>query len=84
MNSWTVIWQRSAELGLAAIWNEAKNKSMVTQAAHQLEQALSRNPMTFGESRAGLQRMAFEKPLCINFEVIPDDHKVIVISVREC
>jgi len=83
MTSWLLKWKPKAVRELTALWNQSSEKAAVTKAVHQLEQALSRNPMTFGESRVGLQRMAFEKPLCINFEVIPDDHKVIVISVRE-
>lgn len=68
---------------ITTIWNDAQNKTQVTKAAHQLEESLKRNPMSLGESRGGLRRMAFEKPLCIIFELIPDDEKVIVTNVKE-
>ena len=82
MNRWRVKWKAQALRDITTIWNDAQNKAQVTKAAHQLEETLKRNPMTFGESRGGLRRMAFEKPLCIIFELIPDDEKVIVTSVR--
>ncbi|MFT3881738.1 MAG: hypothetical protein QM703_19020 [Gemmatales bacterium] len=83
MNRWRVKWKAQALRDMTSIWNQAHNKTQVTKAAHQLEESLKRNPMTFGESRGGLRRMAFEKPLCIIFELIPDDEKVMVINVLE-
>lgn len=83
MNRWSLKWKPNALRELAAIWNLSKEKTVITQTVHRLEQEILRNPMSTGESRSGLQRMAFASPLCINYEVVPDDHKVVVISIRQ-
>jgi hypothetical protein len=82
MKSWQLKWKPQALRELASLYNNSADKNLITQTIHRMEETLRRNPTAYGESRKGLQRMAFEKPLCINFEVIPDDEKVIVISVR--
>lgn len=60
MYRWRVKWKAQALQDMTAIWNDAPNKAQVTKAAHHLEETLKRNPMTFGESRGGLRRMALK------------------------
>lgn len=82
MHHWQVKWKSRALRDLTSIWNQVQDKAQVTRAAHQLEEGLKKNPMAIGESRGGLRRTAFEKPLYITYELIPDDRKVKVLNVR--
>lgn len=78
---WTVIWQPSAERMPAELWVKANAKKVISQAANLADAMLRNSPQEHGESRNGLERILFVFPLCILYEVIPDDMKVIVTNV---
>ena len=73
---YTVQWSPSAEQDLADLWNQARDRTSIADAANEIDRALARNPSEFGESRTGNSRIAFLKPLAVRFDV--DDHTRVV------
>ena len=79
---YTVIWQKVAENELAELWLAASDRRAVTRAASTIDAALSVRPLRLGESRASsVQRIVYQAPLGIEFEVVEDDKRVIVQGV---
>jgi hypothetical protein len=54
----------------------------VVHAAARIDGLLEGNPLSVGESRAGHERVVFESPLTVYFEVHEDEQAVVVTSVR--
>jgi plasmid stabilization system protein ParE len=78
---YTVVWAPLAEQELAEIWNDASDRAEITAAANEIDSALVRDPLDFGEARQGITRIAFEKPLAILFDVHEDQQKVRVWDI---
>lgn len=76
-----VLWLPDAEQELAAIWTQAPDKAIITQAANQIDGLLQRNAPSEGESRSGGRRILFVIPLGVIFRVIPDNKTVQVSRV---
>ena len=77
-----VVWIPAAENDLATLWLNSQHRKEVNQAAASLEKQITDDPLHTGESRQStLQRIVMEPPIGIVFEVIPDDYRVIVLSV---
>ena len=66
----TVVWDRTAEAERAAAWLAAADKSALSAAVYVLEQRLQVNPADEGESRPGGIRIAHERPVGLNFQVL--------------
>jgi mRNA-degrading endonuclease RelE of RelBE toxin-antitoxin system len=79
--NYTVGWKTDAEEELADLWMRDPNRQAVNDAAKHLEELLGDDPLNVGESREGLIRIAFEKPLGVIFDVSPDDRLVTVLHV---
>ncbi len=79
--SYTVLWRPSPERDLAQIWIDSSDREQVAKAADALDDALRLDPVSLGESRGELSRIATESPLTILFDVYVDDRKVIVWDV---
>jgi len=80
--NYEVFWGPIAESMLAEIWLDAPNRGFATQTAADLERKLAQDPLHLGESRASsVQRIVYQPPLGIEFEVIEDDKRVIVQGV---
>jgi plasmid stabilization system protein ParE len=80
--NYRVVWGPRAEDLLAAVWLAAADRNRVSQAVATLDRLLARAPLELGESRASsVQRVAFEPPIGIEFEVVEDDKRVIVQGV---
>jgi plasmid stabilization system protein ParE len=79
--TFTVLWKRSAEADLAAIWLNAKDRASVTLAADSLEQQLRSNPNASGEPLFDTVRELIVPPLGIHFEVIGVDRIVQVLAI---
>jgi hypothetical protein len=78
---WKVERQPSTEEDLAGLWVSAPNQAEVTAAANAIDAILARDPLTAGESRSGTTRILVEAPLAVEYDVIPDDHRVVVWHV---
>jgi hypothetical protein len=80
---WTVDWLQSALDELADIWNQADStiRRDITSACHEIDQRLSRNPHTEGESRTGDRRLLFVHPLGVLYRVDSQDSKVEILHV---
>lgn len=79
---YTVIWQTVAENELAELWLAASDRRAITLAASTIDTTLSVRPLRLGESRASsVQRIVYQAPLGIEFEVVEDDKRVIVQGV---
>jgi hypothetical protein len=69
----TVVWQPSAQTTLAALWNQAQDRSALTKAADTIDAVLRVDPASQGEARSGSFRVLFEPPLAVHFQVIEMD-----------
>jgi hypothetical protein len=79
--NYAVVWIAEAEQELAAAWLASADRNAVTRAANILDQRLRVDPLNTGESRlSSVQRVAYEPPLGIEFEVVEDDKKVRVLG----
>ena len=81
--SYAVFWVPSAEQDLAAAWLGSADRNAVTRAAFRLEQHLLIDPLHSGVAsrQLSVQRVAYEAPVGIEFEVVEDDKKVRVLTV---
>jgi plasmid stabilization system protein ParE len=76
-----VVWRPTAENQLAEIWTDAADQPDVTRAADRIDALLAYSPGTVGESRTPGERVLFEPPLAVTFEVVEDDKRVNVLRV---
>jgi hypothetical protein len=76
-----VAWNPAAEARLAEIWMAAADKQAVADGADQIESLLARTPLDVGESRTGNERILAVSPLCVRYDVWPDDMRVKVHNV---
>jgi hypothetical protein len=67
---------------LADVWMASSDPNAITAAAEWFDARLARDPLSLGESReSSVHRVASHERLGIEFEVIVDDHRVIVQGV---
>ena len=78
----TVIWKTTAEAQLAELWMTAANREAIREAADEIETALRKDPVSFGESRDPQTRVAVVSPLVVHFEVHEDDRRVVVLTLH--
>ena len=76
-----VLWKLAAERSLAAIWTDAADRQSIADAARSVDQILSASPLSAGESRTGNQRIIFQRPLGVVFDVNEPDRVVSVLRV---
>lgn len=79
--SYSIIWSDDAEQQLADTWMNAADPNAVTAAANRIDYLLSRDPLGQGESRDGNDRIAFEGPLGVIYQVDSAAQQVTVVSV---
>ena len=79
--NYTVLWTPRAEQLLATVWTEAQDRAAVTSAASSIDSLLAETPESLGESRDGNARVAFVRPLGVEFEVYPVERLVHVLAV---
>lgn len=79
--TYVVYWTNEADDQLADLWLKASDRADVTAASHRIEAALSRDPFGVGESREADDRIAFDPPLVVYYQVKRADNVVWVISV---
>ena len=75
-----VVWTPDAEEQLADVWLDASDRNSLTEAAHRIELALRENPVDIGDELFGTVRTVAYGPLGVDFEVIVDDVRVIVLA----
>jgi hypothetical protein len=76
--NYTVTWKPAAVGKLAALWEEAADRSAVTEAANSIDTLLAKSPEEVGESREENTRFLYVAPLAIYFDVFSTDRKVSV------
>lgn len=77
----TVLWTASTEQELARLWTDAIDRSLIADSADEIDEALKRDPLSFGESRGGVTRIAHVAPLGVLFDVFEPDQRVMVWNV---
>ena len=80
---YTVLYREQARDELALLWLNADSqlRAAITAASAVLETALRKNPHTIGESRTATQRIAFEPPLAVLFDIREEDRQVVVLHI---
>jgi len=76
-----VAWTASAQEHLARVWLASDKRQSVTSAAASIDAELREDPESKGESRRAGVRILIVRPLGIQYEVIPEDRTVYVLSV---
>ncbi len=69
------------EQELAQIWLNAPDRQAVTEAAYEIDRLLTRDPLNAGESREGNTRILIVEPLAVYYDVILDDHRVLIWQI---
>jgi hypothetical protein len=77
---YTVVWVRSAEDELAAIWLGAPDRGLVAAAALDIDARLAVNPGEEGESRDANVRIMIARPLAVSFTIVDADRLVRVLN----
>jgi hypothetical protein len=81
-----VVWIQRVLDQITAFCNKAiesgRQTSDITQATAQIDKLLAHSPGQAGESRAGAERILFEPPLSIHFEIHDEERIVVVLSAR--
>jgi hypothetical protein len=80
----TVHWLQSALDELTDIWVQADSavRYAITDASHQLESVLQKDPQNEGESRYGASRITFMPPLIATFQIEADGVSVTILQIR--
>jgi hypothetical protein len=60
----------------------ARDRAVVTKAADEIDLLLRESPLDAGESREGEHRIAFVKPLVVEYVVSEADRRVDIAHVR--
>jgi hypothetical protein len=76
-----VAWTASAQDHLTRVWLASEKRQSVTSAAARIDAELRDDPETKGESRRPGVRVVIARPLGVEFEVMPEDRTVYVLSV---
>jgi hypothetical protein len=80
-----LIWQPHAIEKLAEVYLAGKVHSLskaITKSMHEVERKLAVNPLVWGESRDGRDRIMFEPPLTVEYEVFEESHFIIIFDLR--
>lgn len=66
-----VVWTQTALDNLAAAWTRADSamRQDLSRATREIDRQLQSDPHNLGESRASSQRITFEPPLGVAFEI---------------
>ena len=77
-----VQWAQNALDRLAAMWmqSDSQMRQEITSASHRVEKRLRTDPFSFGESRPGGRRIAFELPLGVLLRISSDGKTVFVLN----
>jgi hypothetical protein len=73
--------EQLAAIYLAAV-EQGWDTSALNRALTRIESGLRREPSKCGESRAGHERVWFESPVTVWFEVHEDEQVVVVLTLR--
>ena len=79
MSNYAVVWQPPAEARLLALYIRAADKDALSAATARIDEILGRNPLDQGESREGVRRIWFYRPLCLTF-LVDDDARVVYVT----
>ena len=77
-----VWWQQSALDEVASLWISADTelRRAITEAVHQIDVLLARDPLGKGESRPDGRRLAFVAPLGFYYRLEDDEKTVVVLQ----
>ena len=87
---WRCVWRSEPKMALAALWNDARDRTALSEASAAVDAALERDPTDVGESRLALEdatrfradiRVAFFGPLRVEFALSRLKREVTVTSV---
>lgn len=79
-----VVWTREAENELSTLWLDAKDRSLVTKAADDIDRTLEQEGCFAGESRFGTLRILIHSPLACYFRYLELTQTVFVLEVWHC
>lgn len=78
---WTVVWKPDALNDLAELWVESTDQSGMAFASDLIDELLRTDPLGYGESREGNERLLVMLPLIVRYQVSGDDCMVTVSAV---
>lgn len=78
-----LVWTEDAQQRLAAVWLASDNRNGVTRATDEIDNTLERFPASAGECLFDTVRELEEPPLSVEFEVLEEEKKVVVMNVWE-
>ncbi len=79
---YVVVWPERVTEDLMSIWSLAPDPTAVAASTDRIDYHLTFAPLSFGESReSSLRRVAYLAPLRVEYEVVEDDKRVVVLGV---
>ncbi len=81
--SYSVVWKPNAEAEIIQLYVENKDhRKLLNQAINWFETNVAQRPKDFGESRGGTTRIVVIESVVLVYEIIEDDHRIDVLTVR--
>ena len=71
-----------AESRLIALWLRSANKVAIAGYVEKVDRILERNPLEQGESRTGMVRPWFHRPISVLYQVEESSKRVAVMGIR--
>jgi hypothetical protein len=79
---WTVVWSEEAGTEVQRIVSQSRFAQPIVNHLLSIDAQLADDPTAVGESRAGTERVMFDLPVALTFEVLEDRGTVLVTAFR--
>ena len=79
--NYRVFWFPDADRILSSLIEGSEKREEFLAAAQEIDQHLTTDPCSFGESRYERSRIGFARPLAVYFEILRDVSTVVVYNV---
>lgn len=79
---WTVVWAEEAGTEVQRVVSRSRFAQQIANHILAVDARLAADPTTLGESRAGNERVMFDLPIALAFEVLAERRTVLVTEFR--
>jgi hypothetical protein len=79
---WTVVWAEEAGTEVQRVLGQSRFAQRIVDLLLQIDARLASDPTAIGESRDGNERVMFDLPIALTFEVLEERRTVLVTRFR--
>lgn len=80
--TWNVLWHQDAASALLEELGRSRYAQRIVEVCERLNRALEQHPETVGESRSGRRRIVMDAPVLLQFLILEDQRKVLVVEFK--